>query len=147
MAGLDSIALNAGFNTPAYVPFTERGSETGTSATFGDILEKAKKAAVAGAGKNTVSSGRIDKAVLSGEEKKLYDACQDLETFLVKNMLSGMRKTVVKSKLVDTGFAGEMYEDMLWDEYAKEYTKSADFGLAELAYLELTHQRGVKPGV
>jgi flagellar protein FlgJ len=57
-------------------------------------------------------------------------------------MLSGMRKTVMKSNLIDTGFAGEMYEDMLWDKYAEEYTKGANYGLAETAYMELTGQRG-----
>jgi flagellar protein FlgJ len=35
-----------------------------------------------------------------------------------------------------------MYEDMLYDEYAKTYTENAHFGLADLAYLELTGQRG-----
>ena len=35
-----------------------------------------------------------------------------------------------------------MYEDMLYDEYARDFTKSANFGLAEMAYLELTGQRG-----
>jgi flagellar protein FlgJ len=35
-----------------------------------------------------------------------------------------------------------MYEDMLYDEYAKDLTKNAGFGLAETAYLELTGQRG-----
>ncbi|GHU63247.1 hypothetical protein FACS189445_6500 [Spirochaetia bacterium] len=38
--------------------------------------------------------------------------------------------------------AGKMYEDMLYDEYAKTYTENANFGLADLAYLELTGQRG-----
>ena len=76
---------------------------------------------------------------------KLYEQCQALETFLVKNILNSMRKNVMKSTLIDTGFAGEIYEDMLWDEYAKEYTKNAGFGLADLAYLELTGQRGRKP--
>ena len=76
---------------------------------------------------------------------QLYKTCLELETFLVKNMFSSMRKNVMKSSLIDTGFAGEIYEDMLWDEYSKEYTKSAGFGLADLAYLELTGQRGRKP--
>jgi flagellar protein FlgJ len=31
---------------------------------------------------------------------------------------------------------------MLYDEYAKTYTEKARFGLADLAYLELTGQRG-----
>jgi flagellar protein FlgJ len=30
-----------------------------------------------------------------------------------------------------------MYEDMLYDEYAKDFTKNAGFGLAESAYLQL----------
>jgi flagellar protein FlgJ len=73
---------------------------------------------------------------------KLYEQCLALETFLVKTLVSGMRKTVMKSELIDTGFAGEMYEDMLYDEYTKNFTKNANFGLAETAYLELTGQRG-----
>ena len=75
---------------------------------------------------------------------ELYEQCLALETFLVKNILNAMRKNVIKSSLIDTGFAGEIYEDMLWDEYSKEYTKNAGFGLADLAYLELTGQRGRK---
>jgi flagellar protein FlgJ len=75
---------------------------------------------------------------------KLYEQCQALESFLVKNILTAMRKNIMKSSLIDTGFAGEIYEDMLWDEYAKDYTKNAGFGLADLAYLELTGQRGRK---
>ncbi|GHV16537.1 hypothetical protein FACS189493_2570 [Spirochaetia bacterium] len=73
---------------------------------------------------------------------KLFEQCQELETFLVKTLISGMRKTIQKSEFIDTGFAGEMYEDMLYDEYAKDYAKNAGFGLAELAYAELTGQRG-----
>jgi Rod binding domain-containing protein len=78
----------------------------------------------------------IDK---SGE---LYEQCEALETFLVKNILTGMRNTIQKSGLIDEGFAGKMYEDMLYDEYARDFTKNAGLGLAELAYLELTGQRG-----
>jgi flagellar protein FlgJ len=73
---------------------------------------------------------------------KLYEQCLELEIFLVKTLISSMRNTVQKSGLIDEGFAGKMYEDMLYDEYAREYAKNANFGLAELAYLELSGQRG-----
>jgi flagellar protein FlgJ len=73
---------------------------------------------------------------------KLYEQCEALETFLVKTILTGMRKTIQKSEFLDGGFAGKMYEDMLYDEYAKDFTKNAGVGLAALAYLELTGQRG-----
>jgi len=96
---------------------------------FLSILERAKKSEennhVPGRG------GNIDK------NDKLYELCLELETFLVKNLLSSMRNTVQKSGLVDDSFAGKMYEDMLWDEYAKDFTKNAGFGMAEQAYRQL----------
>jgi len=73
---------------------------------------------------------------------KLYEQCVELEIFLVKTLLSSMRNTVQKSGLINEGYAGKMYEDMLYDEYAKDLAKNANFGMAEMAYLELTGQRG-----
>ena len=71
------------------------------------------------------------------KDDKLYQLCVELETFLVKNLLTSMRNTVQKTGLVEEGFAGKMYEDMLYDEYAKDFTKNASFGLAEQAYRQL----------
>jgi flagellar protein FlgJ len=84
----------------------------------------------------------VDRKPQVDKTSKLYEQCEALETFLVKTLLTGMRNTVQKSGLLDGGFAGDIYEDMLYDEYAKSYSKNANFGLAELAYLELTGQRG-----
>jgi flagellar protein FlgJ len=81
----------------------------------------------------------------SDDEKKLFEQCKALETFLMKTLVDGMRKTVTKSELISPGFAGEMYEDMLYDEYAKSFAENAGFGLAEMAYQELTGQRGHPP--
>ncbi|GHV89151.1 hypothetical protein AGMMS50267_15110 [Spirochaetia bacterium] len=86
-------------------------------------------------------TGSSKKPVIDKTDK-LYEQCEQLEMFLLKTLVSGMRKTVQKSELIDTGFAGEMYEDMLYDEYTKDFSKNANFGLAELAYTELTGQRG-----
>ena len=72
------------------------------------------------------------------KDDKLYQLCLELETFLVKNLLTSMRNTVQKSGLIDEGFAGKMYEDMLYDEYAKDFTKNAGFGFAEQAYRQLS---------
>jgi flagellar protein FlgJ len=86
-------------------------------------------------------TGTSKKPVIDRKDK-LYEQCLELETFLVKTLIKSMRGTVQKSEFLDTGFAGQMYEDMLYDEYAKDLTKNAGFGLAETAYLELTGQRG-----
>jgi flagellar protein FlgJ len=105
---------------------------TGKSPDFASMLEPAKQPEPHNAGK----TDKIDK------NDKLYQLCLELETFLVKNLLTSMRSTVQKSGLIDEGFAGKMYEDMLYDEYAKDYTKNANFGLAEQAYLQLITLQG-----
>ncbi|MDR2536131.1 MAG: rod-binding protein [Treponema sp.] len=111
---------------------TEELGKTGPS--FADILDNIESA------EQKVRQG--PKKPVIDKTDKLYEQCEALETFLIKNLLNGMRNTVEKSGFIDEGFAGKMYEDMLYDEYAKEYTKNAHFGLTELAYLELTGQRG-----
>jgi peptidoglycan hydrolase FlgJ len=97
---------------------------------FAEILAKAN-AAKDKVGVSNTANEKIDKT------DKLYQVCLELETFLVKNLLTGMRNTVQKSGLIDEGFAGKIYEDMLYDEYAKDFTKTAGFGLAEQAYRQL----------
>jgi peptidoglycan hydrolase FlgJ len=104
------------------------------SPDFKDILAKANakaNAAKDGTGVSKVNNNKIDKNDI------LYEKCLELETFLVKNLLTSMRNTVQKSGLIDEGFAGKIYEDMLYDEYAKDLTKNAGFGLAENAYRQL----------
>jgi len=103
-----------------------------SSQDFAAIL---KRAASSESGSSSGSSGPADTKI--DKNDKLYQLCLDLETFLVKNLLTTMRNTVQKSGLIDGGFAGKMYEDMLYDEYAKDFTKNANFGLAEQAYLQL----------
>ncbi|MDR2101750.1 MAG: rod-binding protein [Treponema sp.] len=117
--------------------------------TFAEELEMARASRQAGEGPSAASPAGGESAGLPPKEKplvdkkdKLYEQCEALETFLIKTLITGMRNTVQKSGLIEEGFAGKMYEDMLYDEYAKDFTKNAGFGLAELAYLELTGQRG-----
>ncbi|MDR0668544.1 MAG: rod-binding protein [Treponema sp.] len=122
------------------LPLARDSGRAGTS-VFADYLDEAlQEGEKTGAAKPRKPS--IDKT------SKLYEQCQELETFLVKNLLTGMRNTVQKSGLIEDGLAGKFYEDMLWDEYAKSFTRNAGFGLADQAYLELTGQRsGRAPSV
>jgi len=97
---------------------------------FDEIMRRAGSADRSGAVLRPMEAP-IDK------EDELFKLCLELETFIVKNMLTGMRNTVQKSGLVDDSYAGKIYEDMLYDEYAKDMTKNAGFGLAEQAYRQL----------
>ncbi len=77
----------------------------------------------------------------AGKGKELYKACQDFEAILIKQMLDVMRKTVDKSGLLDGGFAQEVFEDMLYDEYAGKMARTAHFGLARLIYDQLSTEK------
>ncbi len=70
---------------------------------------------------------------------RLYEQALELENYFVKNMLSSMRKTINKSDLLGSkdDYAQNMYEDMLYDNYAEALTKNASFGLADQIYLQL----------
>lgn len=132
---MDISAIGTQYLNSSYVPFSAPDSSelySGESASFEEILRKAQNSQNPSSPASPASkSASIDK------NDKLYELCMELETFLIKNLVKGMRNTVQKTKLIDTGFAGEMYEDMLYDEYSKNFAKNANFGLAEMAYREL----------
>jgi flagellar protein FlgJ len=133
---MESGLLNGG----GYIPFAaglqadrtlmnDGISNTNSLSKFENLL---KESAGKGAGRQV----NVDK------NSELYEQCLELETFLIKTLITGMRNTVQKTGLVEEGLAGKMYEDMLYDEYARDFTRNANFGLAEMAYIELTGQRG-----
>ncbi len=72
------------------------------------------------------------------KNSELYKVCEDFEAIFIKQMLNVMRRTVNKSEFIDGGFAEEIFEDMLYDEYAKKMAKTAQFGLANLLYRQLS---------
>jgi Rod binding domain-containing protein len=87
---------------------------------------------VAGTGARVADTGPIDK------KSKLFEQCQEFESIFVKMMLSEMQKTVDKSDdLMNGGWAEEVFQDQLYDEYAKSMTKTANFGLADQLYRQL----------
>jgi flagellar protein FlgJ len=82
----------------------------------------------------------------TAEHRKLFEACQDFEALFIKQMLNAMRKTINKTHLIDGGMAEEIFEDMLYDEYAKKMAKTAQFGLADMLYRQLSPQIGLEAG-
>lgn len=104
---------------------------SGFAGTF--TTENDKTARPTGAAANQanphVQSKTIDRT------SELYEKAMELESYFVKQMLSEMRKTVMKSQ--ESDFAQQTYEDMLYDEYATSMTKNAGFGLADQIYLSL----------
>lgn len=108
-----------------------RNYETQIPRQFKSRAAAGRKAA---SGLSGPSEGKIDK------DSKLFQACQDFEAIFLKQMLNVMRKTVDKGELLNGGFAEDVFEDMLYDEYAKKMAKHSRFGLSEMLYRELSHE-------
>ena len=146
ISGIDSSRFNGGLDmvSGGVRPDQMNDPKNSFSRLLDEASNREKAAAAVPAADPGAEPRLIPRQTRIDKTDKLYEQCRELETFLAKNILNAMRKNVMKSSLIDTGYAGEIYEDMLWDEYAKEYAKNAGFGLADLAYLELTGQRGRK---
>ena len=72
------------------------------------------------------------------KSSKLYKVSQEFEAIFIKQMLNVMRKSVNKTGLLDGGMAEEIFEDMLYDEYAQNMAESGSFGIADMIYRQLS---------
>jgi len=85
-----------------------------------------------------VASSRTTRAVID-RNSELYKASQDFEALFIKQMLDAMRKTIHKEDdMLNGGLGQDVYEDMLYDQYARKMAATAQFGLAETIYRQLS---------
>ncbi len=84
-----------------------------------------------------LNSSQVKKPIDKSSE--LYKASEDFEALFIKQMLDVMRKTIHKEDdLLGNGMGQDMYEDMLYDEYAKKMAETAQFGLADMIYQQVS---------
>lgn len=104
--------------------------------SFTSAADKASMPAGAAANSASASSPqkKIDKTSL------LYEKSMELESYIIKIMLSSMRGTLTGASVSGekASYAQKMYEDMFYDELAVTMTKNAGFGLADQIYLQLS---------
>ncbi|MBN2656470.1 MAG: rod-binding protein [Spirochaetales bacterium] len=83
------------------------------------------------------------RSTMSSDDKKLKEATVEFEALFIKQMLNSMKKTVTKSGLLDGGMGQEIFEDMLYDEYAKKMAETANLGISDMMFRQLSTQRPV----
>ena len=85
-----------------------------------------------------VAGSQVKKPVVD-RNSDLYKACQDFEALFIKQMLDVMRKTIHKEDdLLNGGLGQDVYEDMLYDQYAKKMASTAQFGLSDMIYRQVS---------
>jgi flagellar protein FlgJ len=81
---------------------------------------------------------KSNKQVPKEPDKKLMDVCYDMEAMFVGNMLKSMRKTVMENDFFGKSLAKDIFQDMLYEEYAKLMARTDQFGLAHQIYNQLS---------
>lgn len=85
-----------------------------------------------------VAASKTTRPVID-RNSELYKASLDFEALFIKQMLDVMRKTIHKEdSLLNGGLGQDVYEDMLYDQYAKKMASTAQFGLADMIYRQLS---------
>lgn len=87
-----------------------------------------------------MSIGESAQNKTSKNDRRLWDACIEMESIFVGKMLKEMRKTVPKTGWIDGGFAEEIFEDMLYDEYAMSMSRNSNLGMAKMLYDQLSRK-------
>ena len=131
---MDINSISAGFVSPPN-PFSQVRDLQNARENPGGFEEHLRRLQSSAAASSTPGSYTLPSVV---QNVQLYEACLELETIMMQNLIKGMRGTIQKSGFIDTSFAGEVYEDMLYDEYAQSFTRNARLGFAEMAYRELS---------
>ncbi|MFQ3620605.1 MAG: rod-binding protein [Spirochaetales bacterium] len=79
----------------------------------------------------------LNSASLGKNKEKLKAACQDFEAIFIKMVLNSMQKTIDRSNLIERNLGQEIFEDMLYTEYAKVMSRRGSIGIADLLYRQL----------
>ena len=77
----------------------------------------------------------------SNQEKKdeeLKEACESFESYYVQRLFKEMRKTVPDGGLFEKSNAGEIYSEMLGEEYSKIISEGHGIGIADALYKQLS---------
>ncbi len=80
----------------------------------------------------------VEREAKSRNNAKLKKACGDFEAIFIKQMLDSMRKTVPKDDLLNGGMAEDIFQDMLYDKYAHKMSETAQFGIKDILYKQLS---------
>lgn len=81
-------------------------------------------------------ASEAEKAQADKDDVKLKTTCRDMEAMFLNMMMTDMRKTVQKSKLVDDS-KEDIMTSMLDSEMTKNMAKAGGMGLADMLYRQL----------
>jgi Rod binding domain-containing protein len=86
-------------------------------------------------------NGTVNEAKLDAKEKKLFTACEEMESLLWKQVLNEMKKTINQYRLTEESQAENIFSDFLYDEYAGMLSKNSNTGISDEMFKQLSGYR------
>lgn len=86
----------------------------------------------------------LETAINEKNNKKLYSACQELESVFLNKVLECMRQSVPRSEITGHSFATDTFESMLYTEYARSMSQTGSLGIADILYRQLSDTTSTK---
>ncbi len=80
----------------------------------------------------------LDEAIDKKDDTKLKKACKDFEGYYLQQLFNEMRKTVPDGGLLEKSQGRGIYEDMLYEEYAKNISSGTGLGISDMLYKQLS---------
>lgn len=80
----------------------------------------------------------LNEAIEKKDNVKLREACQQFEGYFLQQIFEEMRKTVPESGLLEKSQGRDIFEDMLYEDYAKNISKGKGIGLSDMLYRQLS---------
>jgi len=74
----------------------------------------------------------------TGSRDELLALSGEFEALFVKIVLDSMRDTLSDDSLIPKNAGEKLFEDRLYDEYARVISKTANLGIAEMIYTQLS---------
>ncbi len=71
-------------------------------------------------------------------DEEILSVSKEFESIFVGMMFKQMRDAIDRSDLLDGGLSQDIYEDMYYDELAKQAAKNESFEIAEAVYKQLS---------
>jgi flagellar protein FlgJ len=71
------------------------------------------------------------------DDEKLLEVCHEMESLFIGQMLKTMRNTIMETDFFGKSLVKDIFNDMLYDEYAKKMAATDKFGLALKMYAQI----------
>lgn len=116
------------------------------SSQIGAIINHGQSVAIKGTSTTDIQDFQalLEKAVNQGEDEKLKEACQQMETYMLSMVLKQVEKSMLsqdEDSLLPKGEYIEMFQDTLITSLAERSSQAGGIGLANQLYEQMKRNR------